>query len=96
MAAKGMLIDNTRCIGCRGCQIACKQWNKLPGTETHNWGSHQNPADLSFDTFKLVRFSEVVSGGKLNWFFFPDQCRHCLEPPCKDTAEGYYVAGVYV
>ena len=89
MADKTFFIDTTKCTACRGCQIACKQWNKLPATETHNWGSHQNPADLSFDTFKLVRFSEVVSGGKLNWFFFPDQCRHCLEPPCKDTAEGY-------
>jgi formate dehydrogenase iron-sulfur subunit len=89
MADKTFFIDTTKCTACRGCQIACKQWNKLPGTETHNWGSHQNPADLSFDTFKLVRFSEVVSGGKLHWYFFPDQCRHCLEPPCKDTAEGY-------
>ena len=89
MADKTFFIDTTKCTACRGCQIACKQWNKLPGTETQNLGSHQNPADLSFSTFKLVRFSEVVSGGKLHWYFFPDQCRHCLEPPCKDTAEGY-------
>jgi len=69
--------------------VACKQWNKLPATKTRNWGSFQNPADLSFSTFKLVRFREVVSGGKVKWYFFPDQCRHCLEPPCKDTAEGF-------
>jgi len=68
MADKTFFIDTTKCTACRGCQIACKQWNKLPATETHNWGSYQNPADLSFDTFKLVRYSEVVSGGKLNWF----------------------------
>jgi formate dehydrogenase iron-sulfur subunit len=61
----------------------------LPATKTFNWGSYQNPADLSFSTFKLVRFREVISGGKLKWYFFPDQCRHCLEPPCKDTAEGF-------
>jgi formate dehydrogenase iron-sulfur subunit len=42
----------------------------------------------------LVRFREVMSGGKLNWYFFPDQCRHCLEPPCKDTAEGYVEGAV--
>jgi formate dehydrogenase iron-sulfur subunit len=89
MADKSFFIDTTKCTACRGCQVACKQWNKLPATKTYNWGSFQNPADLSFDTFKLVRFSEVVSGGKLHWYFFPDQCRHCLEPPCKDTAEGY-------
>ncbi|UCE82496.1 MAG: formate dehydrogenase [Deltaproteobacteria bacterium] len=89
MADKSFFIDTTKCTACRGCQVACKQWNKLPATKTSNWGSYQNPADLSFATFKLVRFREVVSGGKLRWYFFPDQCRHCLEPPCKDTAEGY-------
>ena len=89
MAEKSFLIDTTRCTACRGCQVACKQWNKLPATKTFNWGSYQNPADLSFSTFKVVRFREVISKGKLNWYFFPDQCRHCLEPPCKDTAEGF-------
>ena len=89
MAEKSFFVDTTKCTACRGCQIACKEWNKLPATKTFNWGSYQNPADLSFATFKLVRFREVVSGGKLKWYFFPDQCRHCLEPPCKDTAEGY-------
>jgi len=35
----------------------------------------------------LVRFSEVA-GEKVNWYFFPDQCRHCLQPPCKEVADG--------
>jgi formate dehydrogenase iron-sulfur subunit len=52
-----------------------------------NQGSYQNPADLSFVTYKLVRFEEVVVGGKLKWLFFADQCRHCIEPPCEMTAE---------
>jgi formate dehydrogenase iron-sulfur subunit len=89
MAVKSFFIDTTKCTACRGCQVACKEWNKLPATPTFNWGSYQNPADLSFSTYKLVRFREVVSGGKLKWYFFPDQCRHCIEPDCKDTAEGY-------
>jgi formate dehydrogenase iron-sulfur subunit len=87
MADKTFFIDTTRCTACRGCQIACKQWNKLPATTTKNWGSHQNPVDLSFWTYKLVRFSEVVSDGELRWYFFPDQCRHCIAPPCKEIAE---------
>jgi len=61
MADKSFFIDTTKCTACRGCQVACKQWNKLPATNTYNWGSFQNPADLSFDTFKLVRFA-VLSG----------------------------------
>jgi formate dehydrogenase iron-sulfur subunit len=88
MADKSFFIDTTKCTACRGCQIACKQWNRNPGTKTFQRGNHQNPADLSFFTFKLVRFNEIeVPGGEPKWYFFADQCRHCLEPPCKDTAE---------
>jgi formate dehydrogenase iron-sulfur subunit len=88
MADKSFFIDTTRCTACRGCQIACKQWNKNPGTKTLQRGTHQNPADLSVSTFKLVRFNEVeVPGGEPKWFFFPDQCRHCMSPPCKEVAD---------
>jgi formate dehydrogenase iron-sulfur subunit len=74
-------------MACRGCQVACKQWHDLPAEKTVNSGTYQNPPDLSFMTYKLVRFNEVVTDGKLKWLFFPDQCRHCLEPPCEMTAE---------
>ncbi|MDY6950718.1 MAG: 4Fe-4S dicluster domain-containing protein [Thermodesulfobacteriota bacterium] len=87
MPGKSFFIDTTICTACRGCQVACKQWHDLPAEKTVNRGSHQNPADLSFVTYKLVRFNEVVVDGKLKWLFFPDQCRHCLEPPCEMTAE---------
>ncbi len=84
MDGKAFFIDLTLCTACRGCQVACKQWHKLPAEETRNRGSHQNPGDLSFITYKLVRMNEVEENGKLkNWVFFPDQCRHCLSPPCK-------------
>ena len=89
MADKSFFIDTTKCTACRGCQIACKQWNKNPGTKTLQRGNHQNPSDLSASTFKLVRFNEVeVPGGEPKWYFFPDQCRHCLTPPCKEVADG--------
>ena len=87
--AKKFFIDLTRCTACRGCQMACKQWHKLPAEQTRNWGSHQNPEDLSFITYKLVRFTEIVRDGKLDWLFFPEQCRHCIDPPCLYTAEIY-------
>jgi formate dehydrogenase iron-sulfur subunit len=89
MADKSFFIDTTKCTACRGCQIACKQWNKNPGTKTLQRGTHQNPADLSASTFKLVRFNEIeVQGGEPKWYFFPDQCRHCMSPPCKEVADG--------
>lgn len=84
--SKSFLIDTTLCTACRGCQVACKQWHDLPAEPTVNRGSYQNPDDLSFDTFKLVRMREDIIDGGLRWLFFPDQCRHCIEPPCQDTA----------
>lgn len=84
--SKSFFIDTTLCTACRACQVACKQWHDLPAEETKNRGTYENPADLSFDTYKLVRMREEVIGGKLQWLFFPEQCRHCAEAPCLDTA----------
>jgi formate dehydrogenase iron-sulfur subunit len=80
--SKGFFIDTTRCIACKACQVACKAWNRLPAQNTENQGNLQNPPDFSFTTYKLVRMNEEVIGAKVNWLFFPDQCRHCLVPPC--------------
>lgn len=84
---KSFFIDTTICTGCRGCQIACKQWHDLPAESTKNLGTFQNPPDLSFMTYKLVRMKEEVIDNKLNWLFFPEQCRHCIEAPCLQIAE---------
>lgn len=83
MNGKTFFIDQSRCTACRGCQIACKQWKKLPASKTVNNGSYQNPPELDAQTFKLVRFTESVVDGQLQWLFFPEQCRHCITPPCK-------------
>jgi formate dehydrogenase iron-sulfur subunit len=86
---KTIIMDTTRCTACRGCQIACKQWNALPGTKTSQRGTYQNPADLEYSTWKVVRFSEgLKEDGKPYWYFFSDQCRHCLTPPCKLASDG--------
>ena len=84
---KSFFIDTTKCTACRGCQMACKQWNQRATEKTINRGSHQNPPDLSFNTWKLVRFSDIP-GDQVAWYFFPDQCRHCVQPPCKEVADG--------
>lgn len=65
-----------------------------PATKTKQRGTHQNPEDLSFFTYKLVRFSEVETDGQLRWYFFSDQCRHCLEPPCKMVADSLGVKAI--
>ena len=88
MVRKSFFIDTTLCTACRGCQTACKQWNQNPATKTRQRGTYQNPPDLSAVTWKLVRFNETKgSAGDPKWYFFPDQCRHCLYPPCKMAAD---------
>ncbi|NDV24656.1 4Fe-4S dicluster domain-containing protein [Desulfovibrio sp. JC022] len=90
MSGKSFFVDLSLCTACRGCQVACKQWKKLPAEHTRNVGSHQNPQDLSSKTIRLVRFNEARDeDGKFRWLFFPEQCRHCIEPPCK------YIANMY-
>ncbi len=95
MNGKSFFVDLTLCTACRGCQVACKQWKKLPAEKTRNMGSHQNPQDLSSKTIRLVRFNETMDDkGKLSWNFFPEQCRHCIEPPCKYVVNMYAPGGV--
>ena len=85
---KAFLIDTTRCTACRGCQVACKEWHGLPANSTKQRGSHQNPPDLNPYNLKIVRFREHLDeNGNVVWNFFPDQCRHCLTPICKDVAD---------
>jgi len=75
---KAMLIDTSKCMGCRGCQVACKAWNDRPAEKTTNWGSYQNPAQLSASTWNLVQFYE----GPDWWVFRPHRCVHCTEASC--------------
>jgi formate dehydrogenase iron-sulfur subunit len=85
-------IDVSRCTACRGCQVACKEWHAFPAVKTRQKGSHQNPPDLNPFNYKLVRFREHLLENdreRVVWNFFPDQCRHCIEPPCKYVADDY-------
>jgi len=77
------LIDTTLCSACRGCQVACKQWNELPGLPTKQTGSYQNPPDLQWNTWTLIRFQEYEDkDGKFQWLFRKDGCMHCTDASC--------------
>ena len=60
------LVDITKCIGCRACQVACKQWNDREGEETELNGQlgFQNPATLSSKTYTLISFHELENPQK--------------------------------
>jgi formate dehydrogenase iron-sulfur subunit len=81
--ANAMLIDESRCIGCRGCQVACKQWNDNPAEDTHNWGSYENPPELSGITWTKIKFNEKVEGDQVRWLFLKQGCMHCTEASCE-------------
>lgn len=82
MAAKAMLFDTAKCIGCRGCQVACKQWNELKAEATTNVGYYENPPSLSANTWTKVRFQEIGSNGTVKWLFRKEQCMHCSKAVC--------------
>lgn len=82
MAEKVKLIDVSRCTGCRGCQLACKQWNGLPAGQTFAAGTYQNPPDLQPNTWTLIRFQEVATKEGVKWLFRKDGCMHCTDAAC--------------
>ena len=82
MAQKALLIDTSLCMGCRGCQVACKQWWGQGIDATTQTGTYQNPPDLNWKTWSLLRFTELEDADGLRWNFVKDQCRHCDPAPC--------------
>ena len=80
--AKGVLVDLTKCIGCRGCQIACKGWNELSVQKTVMAGDLTNPPRLSASCYTHIRFQEDEKEGGPVWSFVKDQCLHCKNPAC--------------
>lgn len=79
--SKAFLTDTTKCIGCRGCQVACKEWNGLPAGKAEFLGSYENPRHLSATSWRKVRFVEPESGD-VRWSFLSDSCKHCSEANC--------------
>lgn len=83
---KAFLIDLTKCMGCRACQVACKRWNNLEAEHTSMTSdSWTNPLRLSARTWTRVDFTELQSPqykAGMKWVFARRQCMHCLHPAC--------------
>lgn len=77
------LLDVSRCIGCKACQVACQEWNDLRSEIGHNVGVLDNPLDLDEHSWTVMRFAEVEpEGGNLEWLIRKDGCMHCADPGC--------------
>ncbi|MDQ4042123.1 MAG: 4Fe-4S dicluster domain-containing protein, partial [Actinomycetota bacterium] len=61
----GFFTDTTVCIGCKACEVACKQWNDLPadGSQFAKGGSYDHTGELSAATWRHVRFVEIAENG---------------------------------
>lgn len=92
--AIGMLTDTTLCIGCKACEVACKQWNQLP-LDNFGWTGHSydNTGDLGATTWRHVAFIERISDAEgrrpsslqpfqSNWLMMSDICKHCVNAGC--------------
>ena len=89
------LVDTTRCIGCRGCQVACKGAHGLRAEKTRFFaagGGYQNPPRFSPNTRTFVSFHELEDeSGKPKWVFVKRQCMHCKDLRCaKVCAPGVF------
>jgi formate dehydrogenase iron-sulfur subunit len=83
-----ILYDPSKCVGCRACQMACKQWNKLPAEATYfetlpaeaaaGHKLYDTPLGLTAQTWTLIKLGRTETG----WHFFNYQCMHCTDAAC--------------
>lgn len=94
MGAKGFFTDTTVCIGCKACEVACKQWNELPDDGFVFSGlSYDNTVELGASTWRHVNFIErpvplsgqVTGLGDFSWLMMSDVCKHCKTAGCLEA-----------
>jgi formate dehydrogenase iron-sulfur subunit len=77
------LIDVSKCIGCKACQVACMEWNDVRDDVGVNVGGYANPIDLTDRSWTVMRFYEEELPDKgLQWLIVKDGCLHCADPAC--------------
>ncbi|TDD82220.1 4Fe-4S dicluster domain-containing protein [Actinomadura rubrisoli] len=92
----GFFTDTSVCIGCKACEVACKEWNAIPEDGLEFTGmSYDNTQGLGADTWRHVAFIEQNktveqaegSGGDagLRWLMASDVCKHCTHAACLDV-----------
>jgi formate dehydrogenase iron-sulfur subunit len=93
----GFFTDTTLCIGCKACEVACKQWNELPSDGFEFTGmSYDNTVHLSGTTWRHVAFNEqyglqpspLDSGApveEVRWSMMSDVCKHCTHAGCLEA-----------
>jgi formate dehydrogenase iron-sulfur subunit len=82
----GFFTDTTLCIGCKACEVACKEWNELPGHEPQFRDSYDNTGQLDHQNFRHVQFLEKQTAkGGIAWTMMSDVCKHCSNAACMEV-----------
>jgi formate dehydrogenase iron-sulfur subunit len=89
--AMGFFTDTTICIGCKACEVACKEWNQLPasngGANTLSGDSYDNTRRLDGIHWRHVQFVEQFTPDRSQgrWLLMSDVCKHCVRAGCLDV-----------
>jgi formate dehydrogenase iron-sulfur subunit len=89
--AYGFFTDTSVCIGCKACEVACKEWNELPGNEPAFGDGFDNTARLDAQNFRHVKFIDNVpdetstAGQGKAWLMMSDVCKHCKHASCMEV-----------
>jgi formate dehydrogenase iron-sulfur subunit len=86
----GFFTDTSVCIGCKACEVACKEWNQIPDDGLTQTGfSLDNTASLGADSWRHVAFIEqgkpLGLDGDMRWLMASDVCKHCTHAACLDV-----------
>jgi formate dehydrogenase iron-sulfur subunit len=82
----GFFTDVTLCIGCKACEVACKEWNQLEGHAPHFRDSFDNTGQLDDQNWRHVKFLEGDRPNKgLAWTMMSDVCKHCALASCMEV-----------
>ena len=87
----GFFTDTTVCIGCKACEVACKEWNQLPATHggrnTLSGDSYDNTRRLDGIHWRHVKFIEQFSPDRTQgrWLLMSDVCKHCVNAGCMEV-----------
>jgi len=85
----GFFTDTSVCIGCKACEVACKEWNAVPEDGLLlTVMSYDNTGGLSASTWRHVAFIEkppADGGHDVRWLMSSDVCKHCTEAACLDV-----------
>jgi Fe-S-cluster-containing dehydrogenase component len=74
----GVLVDTTRCVGCRSCEAACAEAHRLPIPDTSDDSAFERKRQTTESQWTIVNRYKTEKGE----VFVKTQCMHCNQPGC--------------